>query len=99
MNCGAPCATILPLNHANSSASGWVSRSVSRTGAGPFGGEAQGQLPTHTDTGILHASIRHGGKLQVLADDYQLLTDSKLDVLEPGLRRVIGRGHDGEVLP
>ncbi|MFC8433396.1 hypothetical protein [Streptomyces sp. NPDC057253] len=35
-------------------------------------------------TVILHASIRHGGKLQALADDQRLLTDEELDVLEIG---------------
>ncbi len=38
-------------------------------------------LVTAVPTVILHASIRHGGKLQVLADDQRLLTDDKLDVL------------------
>lgn len=39
-------------------------------------------------TVILHASIRYGGKLQVLADDQRLLTDDKLEVLERGATAV-----------
>ncbi|MBB5940398.1 DUF3800 domain-containing protein [Streptomyces zagrosensis] len=45
-------------------------------------------LVTAVPTVILHASIRHGGKLQVLADDQRLLTDDKLDVLERGATAV-----------
>ncbi|WP_281156597.1 hypothetical protein [Streptomyces sp. HYC2] len=45
-------------------------------------------LVTAVPTVILHASIRHGGKLQVLADDQRLLTDDKLDVLERGAMAV-----------
>ncbi|MFJ7345805.1 hypothetical protein ACIQU3_36690 [Streptomyces sp. NPDC101110] len=43
---------------------------------------------TAVPTVILHASIRHDGKLQVLADDQRLLTDDKLDVLERGAMAV-----------
>ncbi|MEU1050196.1 hypothetical protein ABZ400_34270 [Streptomyces sp. NPDC005897] len=39
-------------------------------------------------TVILHASIRYGGKVQVLADDQRLLTDDKLEVLERGATAV-----------
>lgn len=45
-------------------------------------------LVTAVPTVILHASIRYGGKLQVLADDQRLLTDDKLDVLERGATAV-----------
>ncbi|MGW0420999.1 DUF3800 domain-containing protein [Streptomyces sp. NPDC003015] len=45
-------------------------------------------LVTAVPTVILHASIRHGGRLQVLADDQRLLTDDKLDVLERGATAV-----------
>ncbi|WP_327707064.1 DUF3800 domain-containing protein [Streptomyces decoyicus] len=45
-------------------------------------------LVTAVPTIILHASIRYGGKLQVLADDQRLLTDDKLDVLERGATAV-----------
>ncbi|GAA1732962.1 hypothetical protein [Streptomyces yatensis] len=45
-------------------------------------------LVTAVPTVILHASIRYGGKPQVLADDQRLLTDDKLDVLERGATAV-----------
>ncbi|MFE9813229.1 hypothetical protein [Streptomyces sp. NPDC005548] len=45
-------------------------------------------LVTAVPTIILNASIRFGGKLQVLADDQRLLTDDKLDVLERGATAV-----------
>ncbi|MGW4660269.1 DUF3800 domain-containing protein [Streptomyces sp. NPDC004279] len=45
-------------------------------------------LVTAVPTVILHASIRYGGKLQVLADDQRLLTDDKLAVLERGATAV-----------
>ncbi|MGX1364702.1 hypothetical protein RKD19_000061 [Streptomyces canus] len=45
-------------------------------------------LVTAVPTVILHASMRYGGKLQVLADDQRLLTDDKLDVLERGATAV-----------
>ncbi|MFG3268653.1 MULTISPECIES: hypothetical protein [Streptomyces] len=50
-------------------------------------------LVTAVPTVILHAATRYGGKLQVLADDQRLLTDDKLDVLEPrsgGRRPALG---------
>ncbi|GGX76019.1 hypothetical protein GCM10010324_21970 [Streptomyces hiroshimensis] len=56
-------------------------------------------LVTAVPTVILHASIRYGGKLQVLADDQRLLTDDKLDVLERGatavglVQRLIKQSH------
>jgi hypothetical protein len=45
-------------------------------------------LVTAVPTVILHASLRYGGRLQVLADDQRLLTDDKLDVLERGAAAV-----------
>lgn len=45
-------------------------------------------LVTAVPTVILHASIRYGGQLQVLADDQRLLTDDKLEVLERGATAV-----------
>ncbi|MFF5787909.1 hypothetical protein ACFY8P_23455 [Streptomyces sp. NPDC012693] len=41
-------------------------------------------LVTVVPTAILHASIRYGGKFQVLADDHRLLSADTLDVLERG---------------
>ncbi|MFI6281841.1 hypothetical protein [Streptomyces sp. NPDC050988] len=45
-------------------------------------------LVTAVPTVILHASLRYGGRLQVIADDQRLLTDDKLDVLERGAAAV-----------
>ncbi|WP_141202850.1 hypothetical protein [Streptomyces griseorubiginosus] len=36
-------------------------------------------LVTAVPTVILHASIRHGGKLQIVADDQRLPTDEEVD--------------------
>ncbi|MFF2780909.1 hypothetical protein ACFVU3_39200 [Streptomyces sp. NPDC058052] len=65
-------------------------RPAAATPTGQYGllDDATDPLVTAVPTVILHAAIRFGGKLQVLADDQRLLTDDKLDVLERGATAV-----------
>jgi hypothetical protein len=65
-------------------------RPAEATPTGEYGllDDAMDPLVTAVPTVILHASIRYGGKLQVLADDQRLLTDDKLEVLERGATAV-----------